>query len=100
MSPARSRLALWTGAILMAAGLIGEIFGLHLLPLIVIGAIVFASSYVEPLYGLIAKRPPNGEWHATAERFVDPATGKLVTVWQQPATGERRYVSDPADRPS
>ena len=32
-------------------------------------------------------------WVATDERFVDPETGKLVTVYFHPATGERRYVS-------
>jgi hypothetical protein len=33
------------------------------------------------------------EWVATGERFVDPETGKLVTVYFHPATGDRRYVA-------
>ena len=33
------------------------------------------------------------DWVATDERFVDPETGKLVTVYYHPATGERRYVA-------
>ena len=33
-----------------------------------------------------------GEWQATEERFVDPETGRLMQVFYQPATGERRYV--------
>jgi hypothetical protein len=37
-------------------------------------------------------RPGSG-WVATDERFLDPESGKLVTVFYRPATGERRYVS-------
>ena len=33
-----------------------------------------------------------GGWQATAERFHDDESGRLVTVWFNPATGERRYV--------
>ena len=36
---------------------------------------------------------PGSGWIATAERFVDPESGKLVTVYYRPATGERRYVA-------
>ncbi len=40
------------------------------------------------------------EWQPTAERFRDEESGALVTVWFNPATGERRYVeareADPA----
>jgi hypothetical protein len=35
---------------------------------------------------------PEAGWVATAERFVDPETGKLVVVYMRPASGERRYV--------
>ena len=45
---------------------------------------------------LAAGRPAAGpEWVATGERFVDPETGKLVTVYYHPATGERRYIAPP-----
>lgn len=30
-------------------------------------------------------------WEATDERFIDPETGKLMQVYYQPQTGERRY---------
>ena len=36
---------------------------------------------------------PGANWHATGERFVDPASGETVAVFYRPATGERRYVS-------
>lgn len=32
-----------------------------------------------------------GRWQPTGERFVDPATRRLVEVFYNPATGERDY---------
>jgi hypothetical protein len=34
----------------------------------------------------------SGDWEATDECFVDPESGKLVQVWYQASTGERRYL--------
>jgi hypothetical protein len=44
-------------------------------------------------YKPLAERSPGPDWTATDERFVDPETGKLVTVYYHPASGERRYVA-------
>ena len=44
-------------------------------------------------YRELAGTRPGPGWEKTGERFVDPETGKLVTVWFHPATGERRYVA-------
>jgi hypothetical protein len=33
-----------------------------------------------------------GQWQITEERFLDEASGRLVTVWFNATTGERRYV--------
>jgi hypothetical protein len=44
-------------------------------------------------YQPLAERSPGPDWTATDERFVDPETGKLVTVYYHPASGERRYVA-------
>jgi hypothetical protein len=33
------------------------------------------------------------DWVSTNERFIDPESGETVTVFYQPATGERRYVA-------
>ena len=33
-------------------------------------------------------------WEASDERFIDPASGKLTTVWINRRTGERRYDTD------
>jgi hypothetical protein len=39
-------------------------------------------------------------WQATSERFLDDESGRLVTVWFNPATGERRYVDQGAAPPA
>ncbi len=36
--------------------------------------------------------PPGRDWTFTGERFVDPASGVLVEVWQSADHGERAYV--------
>lgn len=37
---------------------------------------------------------PSAGWEPTGERFEDPETGKVVQVFYDPQSGERRYVSD------
>jgi hypothetical protein len=37
---------------------------------------------------------PDARFRPTGERFADPETGQAMTVWLDPATGERRYVAD------
>lgn len=44
-------------------------------------------------YKKLSPVPPGSDWQQTDERFVDPETGKLVTVYFRPATGERRYIA-------
>jgi hypothetical protein len=65
-----------------AAGLAG--WGL----ILIIGLLIERWRY-KPL----TERRPGPDWTATDERFVDPETGKLVTVYYHPASGERRYVA-------
>jgi hypothetical protein len=62
--------------------------------LLIIGVIAAISAAFEPIYGRALGRPPEGEWRPTDEKFVDPESGRLVTVWFDPKTGERRYVND------
>ena len=44
-------------------------------------------------YKPLAEHSPGADWTVTDERFVDPETGKLVTVYYHPSSGERRYVA-------
>jgi hypothetical protein len=62
--------------------------------LLIVGAVVIVTVLLEPVYGRATNRPVGGNWRATDEKFVDPESGKLLTVWFDPATGDRRYVED------
>lgn len=44
-------------------------------------------------YKPVTSRRPGPDWVSTSERFIDPESGKTVTVFYQPSTGERRYVA-------
>ncbi|MGH7030733.1 MAG: hypothetical protein ACREE9_21280 [Stellaceae bacterium] len=58
------------------------------------GLVLLAAALVERWrYKRLAGSRPGPGWVATGERFVDPETGKLVTVYYRPSTGERRYVA-------
>ena len=63
--------------------IIGAVWG----TLLLIG-VVFERWRYKPISGA----PFGPGWSVTDERFVDPATGKPVTVYFNAATGERRYV--------
>ncbi|HVT26045.1 MAG TPA: hypothetical protein VHD95_15570 [Rhizomicrobium sp.] len=91
-------------AVVLALGAIGFLAGLfalavHAFPpaaifgfwgaLVVIGTIYERYRY-KPLE---AGRPGSG-WVATSERFIDDETGKAVTVYLDPKTGERKYVTE------
>ncbi|GAA0541537.1 hypothetical protein FHS83_000153 [Rhizomicrobium palustre] len=64
--------------------------------MLVWGAIlVFGILYERVAYKKILDQAPTGSgWQRTAERFVDPKSGKLVTVYVKPLTGERAYVAE------
>ncbi|MBI1179922.1 MAG: hypothetical protein GC201_05140 [Alphaproteobacteria bacterium] len=54
--------------------------------------LLLGSLYERIHYKRLAGASPGPDWEATAERFVDPETGKLVQVYLKPRTGERTYV--------
>lgn len=62
--------------------------------LLIVGVVAVVTALAEPIYGQAKAPPKGGNWQPTDERFVDPETRKTVTVWFDPATGERRYVAD------
>jgi hypothetical protein len=66
--------------------------------LLIFAAVVIVTAFAEPIYGVAVRRPSGANWRPTDEKFIDPETGELVTVWFDPATGERRYVDENAQR--
>lgn len=71
------------------------VFGLYLgvNGLIVVAALLFERSPYRP-----ALDRTRGQWQRTGERFVDPASGQLMEVRYNAATGQRDYVPVPAEQ--
>jgi hypothetical protein len=57
---------------------------------ILVLGIVFERFRYKPLEAV----HPGAGWERTTERFIDDETGKPVTVYIQPQTGERKYVQE------
>jgi hypothetical protein len=81
--------ALLVGAAAFAHAGCGVSLRLALPGLLLIAAILFERWR----YKRVAGSRPGPEWVATDERFVGPESGKLITVYYRPSTGERRYVA-------
>jgi hypothetical protein len=85
------------GGVLLAAAALAGLAGCRpaaTIPLAIWGAIFAGGVLIERWrYQILSARRPGSGWQATPERFVDPETGRLVTVFLNPATGERRYVA-------
>ena len=65
------------------------------------GLIVFGIIYERYVYKTILDHLPAGKgWSRTTERFVDPKSGRLVTVYVKPITGERAYVVETRTSPT
>jgi hypothetical protein len=60
------------------------------LELAFVGALILIGTFFEGRYR--ARRVAGSGWQRTAERFVDPTSGRLVEVRYNPQTGERAYV--------
>ena len=61
--------------------------------LVVWGALItLGTIYERSTYKPLAEEPPGSGWVETGERFTDPETGKLVSVFYRPTDGERKYV--------
>lgn len=63
--------------------------------LLICGAILLAAIVCERFrYKLLGGSAPGAGWQRTGERFIDPCSGKSVTVYLQQGSGERQYVED------
>ncbi|MBV8118888.1 MAG: hypothetical protein JO081_02990 [Alphaproteobacteria bacterium] len=77
--------------LLCVAGAVGAA-SLHLFPaaaMLALWAVIFLVGLAVERwrYKRLGAAPPGPGWQRTDERFVDPETGKLVTVYVHPATG-------------
>ncbi len=79
-----------TGCSVVAGCTLGATLRLAVPGLVLLFALVVERWRYKPVTG----RSPGADWVPTNERFVDPESGKLVAVFYQPATGERRYVAE------
>lgn len=78
------------GAVVLAlAACFAPAFWLAVWAVVLIGGLLIERWRYQPL----SARPPGPDWRKTDERFVDPESGRLVTVYFHPGTGERRYIA-------
>jgi hypothetical protein len=71
--------------------------GLPLWLMIVGGTITAGTLLEQVLYKPLLRDRPGAGWQKTAETFIDPDSGKLVDVFYDPKSGERRYVAQGQD---
>lgn len=84
------------GGVFIAGGALAALTGFCFAGawLVVWGLILLIGLAIERWrYKSLTGTRPGPEWIATNERFIDPETGLLVTVYFHPVTGERRYVA-------
>ena len=79
---------LLTGAIATMAGCAG------IAPAVLGATLILALLFERYVYKPIRTEPPGAGWERTEERFADPRSGRSVTVYFNPRTGERRYVAE------
>jgi uncharacterized membrane protein HdeD (DUF308 family) len=85
------------GVLALLGGLVS--LGVGLFPPVFIfafwGAIlVLGTVFERVIYKRIKSVSPGPGWQRTPERFIDDTSGKPVTVYIEPATGERAYVQE------
>ncbi len=88
-------LVIAVGALCFLGGLVALVTGLCPPAFVAIfwGAILLLGTVFERFrYKPIESATPGAGWTKTPERFIDDETGKPVTVWLDPASGERKYV--------
>lgn len=82
--------ALALGALCLIIGADPPAYTLLIWGAVLLAAIVYERFRYKPL----ASAVPGADWQRTSERFVDPDSGKTVTVYLQPGSGERQYVEE------
>jgi hypothetical protein len=78
-----------------AMGLLAHAWGMSLVLMVWGVIIIFGILYERYVYKTIVDKIPAGKgWNRTNERFIDGKTGRTVTVYVKPVTGERAYVAE------
>lgn len=78
------------GAAALASGEVSSSYIFMFWALALIAVIVFERFR----YTRLLHKSPGPGWERTTERFVDEESGKTVTVYIKPETGERAYVKE------
>lgn len=81
-----SGMAALGGVLLQASSAQGGGFPLFVLAGLILLGTLFDAGY------LAKRRHQRGAWQLTAEREIDHQTGRILEVWYDPVTGERRYL--------
>jgi len=85
------------GGVLLVAGLACMAFGVFP-PMFVLAcwgiALLAGTVFERVIYKPNLATRPGAGWQRTPERFIDDQTGEPVTVYVEPATGERAYVRE------
>ena len=85
------------GGVLLVAGLACMAFGVFP-PTFVLAfwgvVLVIGTVFERVIYKPTLARSPGPAFQRTPERFIDDQTGEAVTVYIEPATGERAYVRE------
>src|SRR4051794_34222443 len=78
--------------IAFVGALCGTLVDIGVWPSLLFATLLLIGTLFERVrYGAAQRRPAGGAWQETTERFIDDESGRPVTVWFDPATGERRY---------
>ncbi len=85
------------GTVLLAAVAVALLLGAParamLVPGVFAALLLVGTLFERRHYKPLADEPPTGPgWRPTEERFADPTSGALITVYHNARTGERRYV--------
>ena len=86
------------GGVLLLIAAIGLSFGgvlLVFVPQLVLGGLllIVGLAIERWRYKPVRSERPDSSWRDTGERFVDPETGLMTTVYFDPATSERHYLA-------
>ncbi len=83
-------LGLLCGAASLALGVLPPVFVFGFWGVLLLVGTVFERI----IYKQTLPAAPGPGWERTPERFIDDRTGQPITVYVEPATGERAYVRE------